>query len=73
MGGVIGVKDPYEYSNSVEVEDLLEKKQDLQKLPKVQNTSPRDKIQPVRLHALDVPQIDRHPFQEYRFSKKLGE
>ena len=35
--------------------------------------TPREKIPAVRLHVLDVPLIERHPFQEYRFSKKLGE
>lgn len=65
------MKDPYEYSNSVEVEDL-EKKSD-KRQPKLSNVSPREKVEKARMHTLEVPQIDRHPFQEYRFSKKLGE
>ncbi len=88
MGGVIGVKDPYEYSNSVEVDDFDKKRESSSNninntsnnnmtvtLPSssMQTTPSIDKIQPVRMHVLDVPLIERHPFQEYRFSKKLGE
>ena len=86
MGGVIGVKDPYEYSNSVEVDDFDKKRSD-NNINSINNnmtvtlpsssmqttTTAMDKIQPVRMHVLDVPLIERHPFQEYRFSKKLGE
>jgi hypothetical protein len=76
MGSSVGVQEPYEYSSSVDAPDETSRSIMTWKLRRRSISTSSDtttKPDPVRANYLDTPYYDRHPFQDYRFGKKLGE
>lgn len=86
MGAGVAVQEPYEFSfedennnknNNSGIGGMFTWKSRRRTLSTASSDSSiqqqQQRIEPVRINYLDVPYIDRHPFQDYRFGKKLGE
>lgn len=77
MGASVTVREPYEYSISADAEDNAQPNKNILQVWKLRrrslSTESPTKFLPVRIDYLDVPYFDRHPFQDFRFGKKLGE
>lgn len=72
MGGTVGTRDPYDYSLSNDpLDDSFSGKR---RNSRIHNKEGTKKLYPVKSDSLGVPlYMNRHPFQDYRFMKKLGE
>lgn len=83
MGGAATKPVRYDYSNSLDIEEFdyrnendseQENSSDSHDNIEInKNEEEFSKGRPVRPNLLSVPSIKRHPFTEYRFTKKLGE
>jgi hypothetical protein len=73
MGGTVGIRDPYDYSLSNDpLDDSFSGKRRNSHI--YNNKEGTKKVYPVKSDSLGVPMYNnRHPFQDYRFMKKLGE
>jgi hypothetical protein len=87
MGSSVSVREPYDYSLSFDTTEEGTHQRGL--IPAFSSSSWRIRrrssslssegrpsftlCQLVNIHLLDVPYVDRHPFSDYRFGKKLGE
>jgi len=75
MGATVGIRDPYDYSISTEENSNGKKNKSLS--PPQGPTGYREdyyKLPHVRANYLAVPCYEgRHPFQDFRLMKKLGE
>jgi hypothetical protein len=77
MGAAGSIHEAYEYSPSQDDSDSKSmsasiKKWAMRKRSISTSTEPLFKLDPVRSNLLSVPCLERHPFQDYRFGKKLG-
>jgi hypothetical protein len=81
MGGAATKPVRYDYSNSMDTEEFDYRNESGDENSSCENGDNSfskneeefSKGRPVRPNLLSVPCIKRHPFTEYRFTKKLGE
>jgi hypothetical protein len=80
MGAAVGVQqEPYDYSSTCDSDDTNSMQRSIfgwklrRRSVSASSDNTINRPEPVRINYLDVPYLDRHPFQDFRFGKKLGE